>query len=446
MRKIYNILIIVATMLITASCANETEDILEMIPADVNAVAKINIESTMKHLGITYDANGVKFPSQIEPLINEELSSTKRDEMGKGLTMLTQVVDLTQVAIFYSTDGFVYAVANVVDESLLAVKLEEVLGQSQETDGFVWFSNPGGSEIIALKNSRVWYTNAPNGVRGIKAQLSKSEKGSVAADKHLSDFFATSEDALAVVSPRLLNLETKDKGGWLRMSATARENGSTIKFSQMNGDGTLAKAGEQLRKIDGEALKHIPNNALGAVAIALSPNFDWTTVESSVLPMMSHADRGLLEMMMPYVKSIDGTVLFTVAAKDLSSTRSLNNPGNWSLKFMAHMPADKVDEAVNKIVTTIEGDYRLTIPKDGDFYVIPYPDMTIRLGKVDSYFTLTFGEPSVAGGSALAQKMAGCYASVAVEANNLKQLTKEIDKCSLTLRVEDECAILDIGL
>lgn len=446
MRKIYNILIIVATMLITASCANETGDILESIPADVNAVAKVNIESAMKHLGITYDANGVKFPTQIEPLINEEFSTTKRDELGKGLTMLSQMVDLSQVAIFYSTDGFVYAVANVVDESLLAVKLEEELGQAQETDGFVYFNNPSGSEIIALKDSRVWYTDAPNGVRGIKTQLSKAEKASVSSDVHLSDFFAESEDALAVVSPKLLNLDVKDKGGWLRMALTARETGSTIKLSMMNADGTLAKAGERLNKIDNNALKYIPNDALGAVAFAISPSFDWTAVEASIFPLLSHADRGLFEVMMPYIKSIDGTVLLSASAKDLSSIYKINKPENWSVKFMAHLQDGKADEAINKIVTTIEGDYKMSLPKEGDFYVIPFPDMKICLGKVDGYFTLTFGTQAPAGDSKLAKKMIDSYASVAVKTHNLKSLTNVVDNFELTLKVEEEYAIIDIDM
>lgn len=446
MKKICNLLIIMVVMLVMASCAKDTGDILEIIPTDVLAVAKVNVESSLKHSGITYSADEIKFPSHFEPLLNKEISASHRAEIGKGMTILSQVVDLSQVAIFYSTDGSIYAVANVIDESLLAVKLEEELGQSQETDGFVYFSNPSGSEIIALKDSRLWCTDAPNGVRGIKTQISKAEKGAVSADAHLSDFFAESEDVLAVVSPKLLNLDVKDKSGWLRLALTARETGSTIKLSMMNADGTLAKAGEQLNKIDNNALKYIPNDALGAVAFALSPNFDWTAVESSILPLLSHADRGLFEVMMPYIKSIDGTVLLSASANDLSSGYKINKPENWSVKFMAHLQAGKVGEAINKIVSTIEGDYKMSLPKEGDFYVIPFPDMKICLGEVDGYFTMTFGSQAPAGDSKLAQKMVDSYASVAVEAHNLKNLTNLIDNYYLTLKVEEEYAIIDIDM
>ncbi len=446
MRRIYELLGVVAVMLVVSSCANEQGDVLDVVPADSKAVAVINAETVLEHFGVRYGADGVSFPSQWEAAFGANVSQKYRRELGQALVAVSQVVDLTQLAVFYSNDGFLYAVANVSDEPLLAVKLEEHMGESKDVDGYMCFERGGSHELIALKDSRVWVTNSPAGVRGIKTQVDKASKSSVVSNEHLSNYFATDEDVLAVVSPRLLNIATKDKESWIRLSATVREMGCSVKASLMNGDGTLEKSSQSLTKVSDDALRHVPNKALCAVAVSLAPDFDWDGVESMAATFLSHGDKGLMEVMMPYLKSIDGTVLFTASAAGLRDMRSFNDPKNWSVKFMAHLPHEKIEEAVNKIVTTIETDYRITLPKDGDFYEIPFPEMRIRIGEVDGYFALIFGEQLPQGENPMARKMTGTYASAMVDCEDAGALTGIFDHFKMILKVEEECAKIDIDV
>ena len=446
MRKKYGLLSVVAVMLVVSSCAGEQGDVLEVVPADSKAVAVINAETVLEHFGVGYGADGVAFPSQWEAAIGASVSQEERRESGAMLTALSQVVDITQLAVFYSNDGFLYAVANVSDEPLLAVKLEEHMGESKDVDGYMCFEREKSRELIALKDSRVWVTNSPAGVRGIKTQVDKASKSSVVSNEHLSSYFATDEDVLAVLSPRLLNIATKDKEGWIRLSATVREMGCSVKASVMNGDGTLEKSSQFLTKVSDDALRHVPNKALCAVAVSPAPDFDWGRVESMVAPFLSHGDKGLMEVMMPYLKSIDGTVLFTASVADLSNVRSFNDPKNWSVKFMAHMPQEKIDEAVNKIVTTIETDYRVKLPEKEGFHEIPFPDMRIRIGEVDGYFTLLFGERLPQGDNTMARKMTDSYAAAMIDSEDAGALTKVFDHFKLILKVEEEHAVLGIDV
>ena len=173
-----------------------------------------------------------------------------------------------------------------------------------------------------------------------------------------------------------------------------------------------------------------------AVALGIDSNMKWDLLDK-VLATMSYGDRATAELFRPYIESIDGSVLLTVSpAVEGVTPQMMQSPDAWEMKFMAHMPQDKIDGAIEKIVSTIEADYRITLPREGNFYSIPNPEMPMKVGSHNGYFVIAKGGIDVtASNENMKRAMSGARVAAVLKGENIMPALKAMD---WTLRVEDK--------
>jgi hypothetical protein len=207
-------------------------------------------------------------------------------------------------------------------------------------------------------------------------------------------------------------------------------------LSAVKSDGNVVDFSEYLGEINDDVLQYIPQKSMLAVALGIDSNMKWDLLDK-VLATMSYGDRATAELFRPYIESIDGSVLLTVSpAVEGVTPQMMQSPDAWEMKFMAHMPQDKIDGAIEKIVSTIEADYRITLPREGDFYVIPNPEMPMKVGSHNGYFVIAKGGIDVtASNENMKRAMSGARVAAALKGENIMPALKAMD---WILRVEDK--------
>ena len=226
------------------------------------------------------------------------------------------------------------------------------------------------------------------------------------------------KDVKCVCSTRGLNLDVLGKDGLICWSSDFKQMGIVGELSAKKSDGSMLNIGNYMGSLDDKTLSQIPQNAIFALAIGIDSKVDWDALESLVTPMLDYGDKGLVDVMRPYIRSINGGVLLTIAPNVPLTKQNVQNVETWSVKFMAQMPQEKIDGAVTKIVSTIESDYGFALPRDGDFYVIPNPESPIKIGKYDDFFVMSNGATDTQSPNEnIAKQVSSCHAAAVL---NLK--------------------------
>ena len=431
-------MVVAMVALVMPSCASDASEVLDTIPADAQVVTMIDAASAMKHLGIEIGADGFKFAPElqsIKSLIENAVSAQEQKDVAQKVSAIMAIIDVENIAGYLSADETLYFTAMVKKEGLLEKTLTENGVSKSQVAGFDCYKLDGRLYML-IKGAQLWMVERESDAEKLKTELEKASSNSIASNAAVCEYLAQDNDANAVASTKQFNIEDLGKDGWVIASANMKGLGAEVTLSAVKSDGKVVDFSEYLGEINDDVLQYIPQKTLMAVALGIDSKMKWDLLDK-VLAMMSYGNRATAELFRPYIESIDGSVLLTIAPAEGNVTPiMMQSPEDWDIKLMAHMPQDKIDGAIEKIVTTIEADYRITLPREGDFYVIPNPEKSIKVGSQDGYFVLALGGVDVdASNEYLKRAMSGARAAAALKGENIMPALKAME---WKLRVEDK--------
>ena len=438
MKRIFYAMVVAVVALVMPSCASDASEVLDTIPADAQMVAMIDAASAMKHFGVEVDADGLTFAPEIQnvkSLIDKAIPAEEQKNVAQKMSAFMAIIDVENIAGYFSADETVYFTTIVKNEGLLEKMLTENGITKSQVAGFDCYKLDGRLYML-VKDAQAWIVERESDAEKLKKELDKASSNPITSNTTVCEYLAQDNDVNAVASTKQMNIEELGKDGWIRASANMKGTGVEATLSAVKSDGNVVDFSEYLGEINDEVLQYIPQKSMLAVALGIDSNMKWDLLDK-VLATMSYGDRATAELFRPYIESIDGSVLLTVSpAIEGVTPQMMQSLDAWEMKFMAHMPQDKIDGAIEKIVSTIEADYRITLPREGDFYVIPNPEMPMKVGSHNGYFVIAKGGIDVtASNENMKRAMSGARVAAALKGENIMPALKTMD---WTLRVEDK--------
>ena len=438
MKRIFYAMVVAVVALVMPSCASDASEVLDTIPADAQMVAMIDAASAMKHFGVEVDADGLTFAPEIQnvkSLIDKAIPAEEQKNVAQKMSAFMAIIDVENIAGYFSADETVYFTTIVKNEGLLEKTLTENGVTKSQVAGFDCYKLDGRLYML-VKDAQAWIVERESDAEKLKKELDKASSNPITSNTTVCEYLAQDNDVNAVASTKQMNIEELGKDGWIRASANMKGTGVEATLSAVKSDGNVVDFSEYLGEINDEVLQYIPQKSMLAVALGIDSNMKWDLLDK-VLATMSYGDRATAELFRPYIESIDGSVLLTVSpAIEGVTPQMMQSLDAWEMKFMAHMPQDKIDGAIEKIVSTIEADYRITLPREGDFYVIPNPEMPMKVGGHNGYFVIAKGGIDVtASNENMKRAMSGARVAAALKGENIMPALKTMD---WTLRVEDK--------
>lgn len=438
MKRIFYAMVVAVVALVMPSCASDASEVLDTIPADAQMVAMIDAASAMKHFGVEVDADGLTFAPEIQnvkSLIDKAIPAEEQKNVAQKMSAFMAIIDVENIAGYFSADETVYFTTMVKNEGLLEKTLTENGMTKSQVAGFDCYKLDGRLYML-VKDAQAWIVERESDAEKLKVELDKASSNPITSNTTVCEYLAQDNDVNAVASTKQLNIEELGKDGWIRASANMKGTGVEATLSAVKSDGNVVDFSEYLGEINDDVLQYIPQKSMLAVALGIDSNMKWDLLDK-VLATMSYGDRATAELFRPYIESIDGSVLLTVSpAVEGVTPQMMQSLDAWEMKFMAHMPQDKIDGAIEKIVSTIEADYRITLPREGNFYSIPNPEMPMKVGSHNGYFVIAKGGIDVtASNEKMKRAMSGARVAAVLKGENIMPALKAMD---WTLRVEDK--------
>lgn len=315
--------------LFATSCSNDSK-LLETIPDDSSVVGLLDAERLCKHLDVKVENGNLVLP----PAIKNAMGSVdpKSTEI---IAKAGSSIDLKNIAMFYYNNQQ-YGTFSITDDELFAQSLKDAGVETEQSSGYT--AHTLGSSIILTKDGQGWIVDARD-VPGAVSQVEKLLKS--AADKSINEnddyVKALSEDGIfrAVVSSafyRQLGVSTTDNADnftGLAMVADIDDNAIEVEAYAMGVKDDNSK--ELFKKINTTFLDYTAPNTVFAAAVGINDGQKWEKALQTASALLSSDQAAVINMILPYVKDLDGTLSVTIAADDFNAISA----GKFRMALMA---------------------------------------------------------------------------------------------------------------
>lgn len=156
----------VLTVVLAACSSDETKPVMEQVPADVDAVAAINLNELLTQAGMDLNG-GIKLPGSLSAF-----NSSVPEELNEVLG----AIDFEHSVMFAYHDQFVFG-ANISDMD----KFKKVFEKSESKGDFDVYSIKNLQ--LFVKDGTVWVTSASAPEKMLKTMLDEAGKANITSDK-----------------------------------------------------------------------------------------------------------------------------------------------------------------------------------------------------------------------------------------------------------------------
>lgn len=156
----------VLTVVLAACSSDETKPVMEQVPADVDAVATLNLNELLTQAGMDLNG-GIKLPGSL---------SAFNGAVPKELNQVLDAIDFEHSVMFAYHDRFVFG-ANISDMD----KFKEVFEKSESKGDFDVYSIKNIQFFV--KDGTVWITSADPNEKLLTNMLADAEKANITTDK-----------------------------------------------------------------------------------------------------------------------------------------------------------------------------------------------------------------------------------------------------------------------
>lgn len=340
-------------MAVLTSCSSGNGELLELIPAKVDYVGIFNLKKFAVESGIELKGNDFMLPDGLSRY-DDQIPDEIRDIIGT----IMQSIDIEHIAIFgklplgtASTDF--YALTKVTDQKKLTDLLENEAGlDAEKEDGAIVYNMGHGGLVI--RGDMVWITtSAKNPGRAVERMIDKAKDRSMADENAIAQIlsgdnitsyayrmeaFADMGAMLAAIQPEFAAASSALKGFkdyWMVSTGNIKDKISTGETRLITSDGKILE-NPYARDVDASFLKYVPADFYASAAIGINPK----TVENilgvidNFKKNMSDSEKQSYEKIVPYVKSIDGTLSLSIG---IPTDKAITQIEPEDIRFMASL-------------------------------------------------------------------------------------------------------------
>lgn len=376
---IFSLAVAAIALLGMTGCSHEAE-LTDTIPANVAAVVRIDVTELFERAGFEKKGSEVVAPDYWKDAPSEIL---------EVFSNVSDGVDLDNVMVVQTAAGKQVITFEVKDEKALTEVLEKNDKSVTKEDGYNAVST---NQFSMIFNDKQGWAMENRDVKGIistvKAMEDDAKKQSIAKLAGVKQFLEKdytiniAGNTAAAMGGNSIPAELQEVWGTVGINVEEKE--ITFEGHALKADGDVVEVNE-LQAVNPAVLSYIPG-ATNFVALAgCTPEINWDGIIEAI-SMLGVQARGVMGILSPYIKSIDGTVMIAAGA---SPDSSFDDYDSWQFITMIHMPQAKVNEA---LATARNMMSRYGIPfsedKDGVMSARMTPDMSLYAGNVDGYLAV----------------------------------------------------------
>lgn len=403
------------------SCSKDAGEILDTIPASSPVVALIDANTLCAESGISFTPEGAAYDKALEGKIPSRADGV----FGMAARLHARgIAGLDNVAIFSTPAG----------DAIATFPINEFASFREAcADGITWTDDAEGMHVGAIEphisvvasENQVWLTDhSTAAAKTVRQTLDAARKLPIGSLEGVSAALrAKGLVKIAALSGKLD--DTSDRAAaqqavWNTAVITAPDSRLDLSWTRIKGDGaTLPLDG--LQQLNPAVLSYINGTPMVAAAVGITSGFDWSLLSKLAMLSGDFQTQAMLSMAMPYLNSIDGTVMIAASPADSEAITSEAAPTDWRFILMAHMPQDKINEILGTARTMCftAGITPDIDPKTGIMHV-RYYGMRLWLGNVDGYFAISSAPISADGNNELAPAFVNKQGAAAVSIPSLK--------------------------
>lgn len=375
----FSVLAMFAVVMTVVTSCSSSKDPVEVIPADVDLAGVMNFKQFVSATGTEITADDIELPQELIEIAGEDIPNEAKDIICTAWSAL----DLEKVVFFgYFSEKHqqLFVTVKVNDNDKLESLLTDAELDKAEENGFDIYSQ-GKRTWIAVKDDLAWMVFDSKDEKNnditdsIEKIIDKADdkkfveeksalanyitKGDVLNVAYSSDFFlkAVKKELESDSDTRMIaSMLNVLNGYWACLSANLTEKDASLSIEFIN------SAGEKLTNpysapMSEEFLSYVPSDFNLAFAAGISPKLI-STLEGLYKNLGSNLDsesRMIADTLLPYLKSIDGTISFAMGYNDLPALFTGNfNPAGVRVIAMVEMSGNKADEAVTEIGNLIK--------------------------------------------------------------------------------------------
>lgn len=314
-RNLLNTLaLLCVTLAITlSSCSRNNGELLRTIPENSSVIATLNVDGLMTAAGIKVKNGTLVLPANMQQLVNSQATQSQLDLIAKT----GSCIDRETVAFFvYNDDTFL--TFTITDPEGFEQGVLELAGNKESDSGYDIYS-PGGGQTLLVKGNQGWIIDrhAASSIEVLDNALKDAKEKAVTENKTVTE--ALSRDGLANVAINYLamNHPAASMGDAQWMTASVDSKGKSLKgvVNAVSKDGKTIDF-KSMKKIDTDFLRYVPGNVVFAGALGVDPRFDWDKTAQQMLPLANYSTANTIGLIVPYLKSLDGTCAIAVWPKN----------------------------------------------------------------------------------------------------------------------------------
>lgn len=340
-------LMILALAASLASC-NSSDDIYKYVPADVDFVLKADVTKLLAAADISIESDELKLPKEISSALNRD----QKKNLSALLLQGNKAVDLTQVGMFAYIDTKrpqAYMVMPLKDgkalEQLLTVTIEEELDgeafDKDEDEGYITYTqgrNDDGG--IYVKDDMVYVVFDSKDPIGDLEDIAQSVKDKsfdsldkviAKADKDAAMVYYVNSSSIISAASRAdvsftifgAAIQNELEGYWGVTNIAIKDKSLLCNSVCVNDQGKLYEL-PYGQPISRKALRHMPDSFIGAIAAGISKSDiqKLNDLYGQYAGELHGSDRYVTDMLMKYVRNIDGTLALGLGATSTSGLLS----------------------------------------------------------------------------------------------------------------------------
>lgn len=356
--------------LIVASCSPETDDLLSTVPAGTDFVAVVDAHAIAGKLGVTVKDGSLQLPAEWQ-----QAFSRVSDEKWQTAAKAAEAIDMTRIVMFYDNGESPITTFRITDKGIF----DELMGSSpaEKKNGFKCYENALGT--IMVSGNQGWLAKGSDPTPALKRILSNADspEGSIADITALRQSLELDKPVRVVYDKNMY--DKKSEGLWCVGYADLSDSEISLVTNTIDREGRTV-SDKTLRPVNTDFLRYTPANCNFAFAVGVTPEHDWSTLESIASLIPDPQVSGMMGTIMPYLKKADGTV---AVAADIN-TADIGASGATFLT-MIHMPQADVDAALLEIEQRMIDAGASPVRSAGNIISIP----GLYAGNVDGYLAVS---------------------------------------------------------
>ncbi|MDE6037306.1 MAG: hypothetical protein K2G05_03490 [Duncaniella sp.] len=378
--------------LLSVSCSKRGE-ILDTVPADVVAVATVDIESLCESAGVKFTPEGgIETIDRIDALVTGNL----REALTRASALKASgAVDLSDAVVGVNADNETFITLAVSDAKALREATADYLTWSDDASSYAIAEN--GNTAFVANDSQLWIMggSANNAIKSVETMLKSAKELSINGLDGISQVLARDNMVnMAVASGSMLIAPAGDTSvapqerEWNVLALNVSPDNALVGESEIMQATGRTVVPKGMKSINPALLAYVPESFNFTFAAGLTPQFDWSPLKQIVTVVGGFQAAAFMSVITPYLESIDGTLLMALKLPDTAGLRSAD-PTDLDFIVMVRMPQDRVNGLISMIGSMcatagvsprMAGEGQMIIPQYGrDWYI----------GNVDGCFAIS---------------------------------------------------------